>query len=101
MLLMIQKGLQMFTTTFTVTVIFYFQLLLFSFNWIINLNKQNIYFYFSIGSLGLSIKMKKSTVTPGAHTNVYAKNVAPGGSAERGGVKGCLLYTSPSPRDRG
>lgn len=32
--------------------------------------------------------MKKSTVTPGLHTGVYAKNVAPGGSAERGGVKG-------------
>ena len=31
--------------------------------------------------------MKKNTNTQGAHEGVYAKNVAPGGSADRGGVK--------------
>eukprot|EP00111_Clytia_hemisphaerica_P000659 TCONS_00001945-protein len=39
------------------------------------------------GSLGLSIKMKKNNKTQGAHEGVYAKNVAVGGSADRGGVK--------------
>lgn len=31
--------------------------------------------------------MKKSVVRQGAHEGVFAKNVAVGGSAERGGVK--------------
>ena len=36
---------------------------------------------------------------PGLYANIHAKRKR-GGKMKKKGAKGCLLYTSPSPRDR-